>query len=174
MHDVGNNATQDPALPSADIATNADPAWTANVKEPNTVSADRVELVNTPERSHALHRTPGTSPQPKSAFSKLERSMYVWHQHRAVLWVWNLTSMFLMLLLIATRANSYFMTVAFLPSLLGQQTAYWGLRFLGWGLATQKSMAKCFFKARSAVSCMLHIALSVFVQMRILTFSHAC
>lgn len=129
MHDVGNNETQDPALPSADIATNADPAWTANVKEPNTVSADRVELVNTPERSHALHRTPGTSPQPKSAFSKLERSMYVWHQHRAVLWVWNLTSMFLMLLLIATRANSYFMTVAFLPSLLGQQTAYWGLRF---------------------------------------------
>lgn len=143
------------------------------MKEPGAVSVDRVALVNTPERPHALHRTPGTSPQPKSAISKLERSMYVWHQHRAVLWVWNLISMFQMFLLIATRSNSYFMAAAFLPSLLGQQTAYWGLSFSGWGLDTQKSMAKCFFKARSAVSCMLcravHIALSVFVRMWILT-----
>ena len=155
VHCTGNHETRDPAL-----------SWVAG-KEPSAVSVERDEPVLA-ELSHALSRTQGTSAQSKSAISKLERSIYAWHQHRTVQWSWTLASIFLMFLLTATRFNTYFMAAAFVPCFLGQQTASWGLALTGWGLDTQKSMAKWFFKASKQClvnfvpSCAAdHISLSV-------------
>ena len=141
-----------------------------------------------PEHSHAVSRTQvfRTSTQPKSAISQFERSMYVPRQHRAVHWVWSLASIFLMFLLITIRFNTCLMAIAFIASLLGQQTAYWGLTCMGWGLDTQESMAKWFFKVskQSFMHVLLsfttvHIALFVYrgvarLRMWILTFRSSC
>lgn len=159
----------------------------ADLNKPSAVYLKRDEPVLA-EHSDAVSRTQvsRTSAQPKSAISQFERSMYARHQHRAVYWVWSLASIFLMFLLIAIRFNTCLMAIAFIASLLGQQTAFWGLTFMGWGLDPQESMAKWFFKVskQSFMHVLLsltavHIALFVYKgvarsRMWILTFRSSC
>ena len=145
---VGNHESENPFLPSEESTANADPSWTANLKEPSIVPLDALEPGLAAGLSSLLPKIQGSSGQPMPTTFKLDRTV---QPHRAVHWVWMLSSMFLMFLLIATcfdtHFNTSFIAFAFLPSLLGQQTAYWGLAFKGWGHDTQRRRANWFFKA---------------------------
>lgn len=143
---IGNHETQNPILPSE--SSTANPGWMANLKEPSIVTLEAVEPGFAAGLSSLLCKTQGSSAQSMPTTCKLDGSV---QPHRAVHWVWMMSSMFLMFLLIAicldTHFNTYFIAVAFLPSLLGQQTAYWGLAFQGRGHDTQRRRANWFFKA---------------------------
>lgn len=145
---VGSGESQNLVLPSEESAANSGPDWMANLREPSIVTSEAVEPGCAAGLSRPLSKTQGSSAQSMPTSFKLDRSV---QPHRALHWVWMLSSMFLMFLLIATcidtHFNTYFTAVAFLPALLGQQTAYWGLAFWGWGHDTQRRRSHWFFKA---------------------------
>ena len=143
LHDVGSNDTKEPAQPSEGTATSRTNLHPDRLKDPSTVALKEVVPVCKPEPFHTLCKTQKSLAQP--AVSKFEGSVCAWRQHRAMQLAWMLTST--LLLLATVFFNTYFMAVAFLPSLLGQQTACLGLAFLGWGPDAQRSRRKWFFKA---------------------------
>lgn len=143
-----------PPSDSDDIATNLCRGCMANMKEPNAAAVGAFQPVYAPVLSHSLSEAQGSSLHFEPSTSKLERSVSAWQQHKAVHCIWMLASMFVMLPLLATCLHISFTAVALIPSVLGQQTAYWGLAFPGWATNTQRIRAKWFFKARK--HCLMH------------------